>query len=135
MSLVLEDFLIGEENMQRLAYVDLVIAGWPHQGHPAACVGRGWDNRNSTQVTELMKTLDWWFQYQTTILNIAYLSDTRDKLVSDARCLDHLLDEHVVLDTGSRHYTHLLHGCRPIWHHITIWYNIVTFDDTFGVSS
>lgn len=34
MCLLLDDFLIGEEDMQRLSYVDLVIAGWPRQGHP-----------------------------------------------------------------------------------------------------
>ena len=58
--------LIGEEDLQRLGRVDLVMAGWPCQGHSRAGLGRGLQDPRSGLFWELLRLLRWWQRMQAT---------------------------------------------------------------------
>ena len=63
--------LIGEENLERLGRVDLVIAGWPCQGHSRAGSGQGLQDPRSALFWELLRLLRWWQRVQVT--PVAYI--------------------------------------------------------------
>ena len=52
--------LIGEEDLQRLGRMDLVMAGWPCQGHSRAGLGKGLQDPRSCLFWELLRLLRWW---------------------------------------------------------------------------
>src|SRR6478672_6117109 len=60
--------LISEEDLQRLGRVDLVIAGWPCQGHSRAGLGQGLQHSRSALFWELLQLLRWWQHTQVTLV-------------------------------------------------------------------
>ena len=63
--------LIDQEGLQRLGRVDLVIAGWPCQGHSRAGSGLGLQDPRSALFWELLRLLRWWQCTQVT--PVAYI--------------------------------------------------------------
>ena len=63
--------LIGQEDLQRLGRVDLVMAGWPCQGHSRAGLGLGLQDPRSALFWELLRLLKWWQRTQVT--PVAYI--------------------------------------------------------------
>ena len=57
---------IGEEDLQRLGRVDLVMAGWPCQGHSRAGLGKGLQDPRLGLFWELLRLLRWWQRMQAT---------------------------------------------------------------------
>ena len=63
--------LIGPEDLQRLGRMDLVMAGWPCQGHSRAGSGQGLKDPRSALFWELLRLLKWWQRLQAT--HVAYI--------------------------------------------------------------
>ena len=60
--------LIGEEDLQRLDRVDLVMAGWPCQEHSRAGLEKGLQDPRSGLFWELLRLLRWWQRMQATTI-------------------------------------------------------------------
>ena len=58
--------LIREDDLHRLGRVDLVIAGWPCQGHSRASLEKGLQDPRSELFWELLRVLHWWQRMQAT---------------------------------------------------------------------
>ena len=58
--------LIGEEDLQRLGRMDLVMAGWPCQGHSQAELEKGLQDPCSGLFWEFLRQLLWWQRMQAT---------------------------------------------------------------------
>ena len=56
--------LIGEEDLQRLGRVDLVMERWPCQGHSRAGLEKGLQDPRSGLFWELLRLLRWWQRMQ-----------------------------------------------------------------------
>ena len=56
--------MISDEDLRRLGHVDLIIAGWPCQGHSRAGTGQGLDDPRSSLFADLMRLTQWWFTHQ-----------------------------------------------------------------------
>ena len=63
--------LIGYEDLKRLGRMDLVVAGWPYQGHSQAGLGQELQDPLSGLFWELLRSLQWWQHKQATL--IAYI--------------------------------------------------------------
>ena len=94
--------------------MDLLITGWPCQGHSCARARHGLDDPRSNQFLELMHIKDWWFKHQSTPLgyileNVQPLGDTRSKVVEDGQYFCQILGSPMFLDAagmGSYAYRH-----------------------------
>ena len=51
--------MISDEDLRRLGHVDLIIAGWPCQGHSRAGTGQGLDDPRSSLFADLMRLVQW----------------------------------------------------------------------------
>ena len=49
--------LVGVQDLARVGSIDLVIMGWPCQGHLSARQGRGFDDPQSTMFWEMLQVL------------------------------------------------------------------------------
>ena len=58
--------MIGEDDLYRLGRVDLVIVGWPCQGHSRAGLEKGLQDPRSELFWELLRLLHWWQRMQAT---------------------------------------------------------------------
>jgi len=113
--------LISDEDLRRLGHVDLLIAGWPCQGHSRAGAGRGLDDPRSSLFADLMRLTQWWFTHQASppgyiFENVPPLGDTRTKVREDGQYIHQLLGPPTFVDAASLgSYAH-----RPRW----IWTNL-----------
>ena len=88
--------VISEDDLRRLAHVDLLIAGWPCQGHLRAGAGRGLVDPQSSLFADLMRLIQWWYSDQSTPLgyifeNVPPLGNTRKKVLEDCEYIHQLL--------------------------------------------
>jgi hypothetical protein len=115
--------LISEDDLRRLGHVDLIIAGWPCQGHSRAGSGRGLDDPRSGLFADLLRLIQWWITHQSTppgyiFENVPPLGDTRAKVREDGAYIHHLLGPPTFVDAAALgSYAH-----RPRW----IWSNLVS---------
>ena len=115
--------LISEDDLRRLGHVDLLIAGWPCQGHSRAGSGRGLDDPRSGLFADLLRLIQWWSTHQSTppgyiFENVPPLGDTRTKVREDGVYIQHLLGPPTFVDAAALgSYAH-----RPRW----IWTNLVS---------
>ncbi|HEY9806811.1 MAG TPA: DNA cytosine methyltransferase [Candidatus Obscuribacterales bacterium] len=113
--------LISDEDLRRLGHVDLLIAGWPCQGHSRAGAGRGLDDPRSSLFADLMRLTQWWFTHQAAppgyiFENVPPLGDSRTKVLEDGQYINQLLGPPTFVDAASLgSYAH-----RPRW----IWTNL-----------
>ena len=56
--------LISYDDLRRLGQVDLVIAGWPCQGHSQTGNGRGLDDSRLGLSADLLRLVQWWTTHQ-----------------------------------------------------------------------
>ena len=114
--------LISDEDLRRLGHVDLLIAGWPCQGHSRAGAGRGLDDPRSSLFADLIRLTQWWFTHQATppgyiFENVPPLGDSRSKVREDGQYICQVLGPPTFVDAASLgSYAH-----RPRW----IWTNLV----------
>jgi len=115
--------LISEDDLRLLGHVDLIIAGWPCQGHSRAGSGRGLDDPRSGLFADLLQLIQWWSTHQSTppgyiFENVPPLGDTRTKVREDSTYIHHLLGPPTFVDAAALgSYAH-----RPRW----IWTNLVS---------
>lgn len=113
--------LISDEDLRRLGHIDLLIAGWPCQGHSRAGAGRGLDDPRSSLFADLMRLTQWWFTHQATppgyiFENVPPLGDTRTKVLEAGQYIHQLLGSPTFVDAAALgSYAH-----RPRW----IWTNL-----------
>ncbi len=98
--------LIGEEDLLRLGRVDLVIAGWPCQGHSRAGLGQGLQDPRSTLFWELLRLLRWWQRTQVTPVayifeNVPPLGMVSARVQEDAQEVCRHLGEPVAVDAAA----------------------------------
>jgi site-specific DNA-cytosine methylase len=114
--------LISDEDLRRLGHIDLLIAGWPCQGHSRAGAGQGLNDPRSSLFADLMRLTQWWFTHQSTppgyiFENVPSLGDTRQKVVNDGKYISQLLGTPTFVDAAALgSYAH-----RPRW----FWTNLV----------
>jgi hypothetical protein len=60
--------LISEADLRHLDPMDMVIAGWPCQGHSRARAGRGLEDPRSRVFWNLIRLMQWWFAHQSSPL-------------------------------------------------------------------
>ena len=114
--------LISDEDLKRLGHVDLVIAGWPCQGHSRAGAGQGLDDPRSSLFWDLVRVTQWWFNHQSTppgyiFENVPPLGDSRSKIVTDGHYICQILGPPTFVDAAALgSYAH-----RPRW----LWTNLV----------
>ena len=119
--------LISEANLRHLGPVDMVIAGWPCQGHSCARAGRGLEDPRSNLFWDLIRLIQWWFSHQPTppgyiFENVPLLEDSRDKVLEGGHYVcQHLGDPIlwmpralVLMPTG-------LGGFGPTSHYHLLW--------------
>jgi hypothetical protein len=115
--------LISHDDLRRLGHVDLVIAGWPCQGHSRAGSGRGLDDPRSGLFADLLRLIQWWITHQSTppgyiFENVPPLGDTRTKVREDGAYIHHLLGPPIFVDAAALgSYAH-----RPRW----MWTNLAS---------
>ena len=115
--------LVSEDDLRRLGHVDLVIAGWPCQGHSRAGSGRGLDDPRSGLFADLLRLIQWWITHQSMppgyiFENVPPLGDTRAKVREDGAYIHHLLGPPTFVDAAALgSYAH-----RPRW----IWTNLAS---------
>jgi hypothetical protein len=115
--------LISDDDLRRLGHVDLVIAGWPCQGHSRAGGGRGLDDPRSGLFADLLRLIQWWFTHQATppgyiFENVPPLGDIRPKVRQDGAYIHHLLGPPTFVDAAAMgSFAH-----RPRW----IWTNLAS---------
>ena len=113
--------LVSDDDLRRVGHVDLVIAGWPCQGHSRAGSGRGLDDPRSGLFADLLRLLQWWMTHQSTppgyiFENVPPLGDTRVKVLEDGAYIHLLLGPPTFVDAAALgSYAH-----RPRW----IWTNL-----------
>ena len=113
--------LVSADDLCRLGHVDLVIAGWPCQGHSRAGSGRGLDDPRSGLFADLLRLIQWWITHQSMppgyiFENVPPLGDTRAKVREDGAYIHHLLGPPTFVDAAALgSYAH-----RPRW----IWTNL-----------
>ena len=113
--------LINEANLRHLGPVDMVIAGWPCQGHSNAGAGRGLEDPRSSIFWDLIRLMQWWFSHQLTPLgcifkNVPLLGHSWNKVLEGGHYVcQHLGDPIFVDATNIGSYAY-----RPRW----IWTNL-----------
>ena len=113
--------LISEEDLRMLGPMDLVIAGWPCQGHSRAGAGRGLEDPRSSLFWDLIRLMQWWFVHQPSppgyiLENVPLLGDSRAKVLEGRHYVcQHLGDPIFVDAAGLGSYSH-----RPRW----LWTNL-----------
>ena len=106
--------LIGEEDLQRLGRVDLVMAGWPCQGHSRAGLGKGLQDPRSSLFWELLRLLRWWQRMQATpvgyiLENVLPLGTVDPQAQANAQLVCRYLEKPVAVDAAALgSYTHRL---------------------------
>ena len=98
--------LIGQEDLQRLGRVDLVVAGWPCQGHSRAGLGLGLQDPRSALFWELLRLLKWWQRTQVTpvayiLENVPPLGSVSAQVQADAQEVCLHLGEPVTVDAAA----------------------------------
>ena len=98
--------LIGEEDLQRLGRVDLVMAGWPCQGHSRAGLGKGLQDPRSGLFWELLRLLRWWQRMQATpvgyiLENVPPLGIVDPQVQADAQLVCRYLGKPVAVDAAA----------------------------------
>ena len=92
--------------------MNLVIAGWPCQGHSRTRAGRGLEDSTSSLFGDLIRLMQWWFAHQPSppgyiFENVPLLGDSRDKVLEDIHYIcQHLGDPIFVDATGLGSYSH-----------------------------
>jgi hypothetical protein len=115
--------MISDEDLRRLGHVNIIIAGWPCQGHSRAGTAQGLDDPRSNLFADLMRLTQWWFIHQSTppwyiFENVPLLGDTRQKMVKDGEYINQILGTPTFLDVASLgSFAH-----RPRW----FWTNLVS---------
>ena len=113
--------LINEAELRHLGPVDMVIAGWPCQGHSRARGGRGLEDPRSSLFGDLMRLMQWWFSHQSSppryiFEKEPFLGDSWDKVLEGRHYVcQHLRDPIFVNVASLGSYAH-----RPEW----IWTNL-----------
>ena len=106
--------LIGEEDLLRLGKVDLVMVGWPCQGHSRAGSCQGLRDPHSSLFWELLRLLRWSQREQATPVayvfeNVPQLGKVSAQIHEDARMVCQHLGEPVAVDVAAfGSYTHRL---------------------------
>ena len=98
--------LIGEEDLQRLGRVDLVMAGWPCQGHSRAGLEKGLQDPRSGLFWELLRLLRWWQRMQATpvgyiLENVPPLGIVDPQVQADAQLVCRYLGKPVAVDAAA----------------------------------
>ena len=98
--------LIGEEDLLRLGKVDLVIAGWPCQGHSRAGYRQGLQDPRSNLFWELLRLLHWWQRNQITrvayiLENVPPLGDVGAQVHEDAKVVCQHLGQPIAIDAAA----------------------------------
>ena len=102
--------LLGADDLTRVGPIDLVIAGWPCQGHSRAGQGRGFKDPRSRLFWEMLRVIR---HLQTTqvhppgyiLENVPILGDSREGVVTSVRQVRAWIGSAVLLDAaqvGSR---------------------------------
>lgn len=55
--------LISEVNLRRMDLVDMVIVGWPCQGHSCVAASQSLKDPRSSNFWDLIQFMQWWFVY------------------------------------------------------------------------
>ena len=97
---------ISEADLRHLGPVDMVIAGWPCQGHSRAGAGRGLEDPRSSLFWNLIRLMQWWFIHQPTPLgyifeNVPLLGDSRDKVLEGGHYVRQHLGDLIFVDAAS----------------------------------
>ena len=98
--------LVGEEDLHRLGRVDLVMAGWPCQGHSRAGLGLGLEDPKSSLFWELLRLLRLWSRLQSTPVgyifeNVLPLGSVSPQVQKDAQVVQHHLGAPIPLDAAA----------------------------------
>ena len=98
--------LIGYEDLKRLGRVDLVVAGWPCQGHSRAGLGQGLQDPRSGLFWELLRLLRWWQCNQATPIayifeNVPPMGIVNAQVHNDAHVVCQYLGKPVVVDAAA----------------------------------
>ncbi|CAM6115131.1 unnamed protein product [Calypogeia fissa] len=98
--------LLGAPDLERVGPVDLVIAGWPCQGHTRAGRGKGLQDPRSGMFYEMLRVLWYLQEFQarppTYILeNVPVLGDTRAQVLASVHQVRFWLGPAVLLDAAS----------------------------------
>ena len=124
--------LISEADLRHLDPVDMVIAGWPCQGHSLAGAGRGSEDPKSSLFWDFIRLMQWWFTHQPTppryiFENVPLLEDSRDKVLEGGHYVRQHLGDPIFVDAASiGSYAH-----RPRW----IWTNLAPSSTLVAVFS
>jgi site-specific DNA-cytosine methylase len=115
--------MISDEDLRRLGHVNLIIAGWPCQGHSRAGTGQSLDDPRSSLFADLMRLTQWWFTHQSSppgyiFENVSSLDDTRQKVVKDGEYINQIMGTPTILDTAFL----ISFAHRPRW----FWTNLVS---------
>jgi hypothetical protein len=109
-SLPADIMLLGAQDLDRIGPIDLVIAGWPCQGHTRAGRGQGLDDPRSRMFWEMLQVLRYLQDHQVRppafiLENVSLMGDTRPSVISAAMAVRTGLGRAVPLDAarvGSR---------------------------------
>ena len=98
--------LVGKEDLHRVGRVDLVMAGWPCQGHSHAGLGLGLQDPKSSLFWELLRLLRLWKQLQSTpvgyiLENVLPLGSGSPEIQKDAQVVQHHLGAPISLDAAA----------------------------------
>ena len=98
--------LISEADLRHLGPVDMVIAGWPCQGHSRAGAGRGLEDPRSSLFWDLIWLMQWWFTHRPTppryiFENVPLLGDSRDKVLKGGRYIRQHLGDPIFVDAAN----------------------------------
>jgi hypothetical protein len=113
--------LISEADLRHLGPVDIVIAGWPCQGHSRAGAGGRLEDPRSSLFWDLIRLMQWWYFHQSSppayiFENVPVLGDSRDKVLAGDHYVRQHLGDPIFVDAASiGSYAH-----RPWW----IWTNL-----------
>ncbi|BBN08134.1 hypothetical protein Mp_4g09160 [Marchantia polymorpha subsp. ruderalis] len=110
--------LLGAPDLDRVGHIDLVIAGWPCQGHTRAGHGAGLHDPRSRMFWEMLRVLRHLQEQQTRspayiLENVPLLGDTRAQLMASVHEVRACIGSAVLLDAarvGSR-----AHRARLWW--------------------
>ncbi|CAM6104818.1 unnamed protein product [Calypogeia fissa] len=105
-ALPLDISLLGAPDLERVGPVDLVIAGWPCQGHTRVGRGRGLQDPKSGMFYEMLRVLRYLQEFQARppayiLENVPVLGDTRAQVLASVRQVRVWLGPALLLDAAS----------------------------------
>ena len=110
--------LISEDDLRYLDPVDMVIAGWPCQGHSRAGAGQGLEDPKSSLFWDLIRLMQWWFAHQPSpplyiFENVTLLGDSHGKVLEGRHYVCQYLGDPIFVNAASLgSYAHLP---RYVW--------------------